>query len=108
MPRYGTAAAARTTNSRLSPRRETATSPASAEDASSPEKAAIAIVNANRMSSTPGAPAIAAGSVSTSGSSSSASPRITIRSWTTRSASTTNAARPQRREPAPRALTSAT
>ncbi len=108
MPRYGTAAAVRATNRRLSPRRETATSPASAEEASRPENAAIAIVNANSSSSAPGEPASAAGSVSTSGSSSSARPSTTISSCTARSANTTTAARSQRREPAPRMLTHAT
>ena len=108
MPRYGTAAAARATNRRLSPRRETATSPASADEASRPENAAIAIVNANSTCSAFGDPASDAGSVSTSGSNSSASPSTTISSCRARSANTTIAARSQRREPAPRTLTQAT
>ena len=108
IPRYGTAVARRTANRRRSPRRETATSPASADDASRPENAAIAIVNANSSSSTSGVPAICAGSLSTSGSSSSARPSTTTRSCRPRSATTANAARSQRREPAPRMLTQAT
>ena len=108
MPTYGTAAAARATNRRLSPRRETATSPASADEASRPENAAIAIVNANSRCSASGVPATAAGSVSTCGSSTSARPRTTTSSCSARSANTTNAARSQRREPAPRRLTQAT
>ena len=88
MPMYGTAAARTRANSRLSPRRETATSPASAEDASRPENAAIAIVKAKSTCSAPGEPATDAGSVSTSGSNRSASPSRMIKSCTARSAIT--------------------
>jgi hypothetical protein len=105
---YGIAAAVRAANSRLSPRRETATSPASDEEASRPENAAMAIVNANSRCSASGDPASAPGSVRTSGSNSSASPNTMITSWIPRSATTTSAARSHRRDPAPRMLTHAT
>ena len=49
--------------------------------------------NANSMSSISGVPAIDAGSVSTSGSNSSARPSATISSWSARSPSTMKTAR---------------
>ena len=85
-----------------------ATSPASDDEASSPENAAIAIVNANRTCSAFGVPASDAGCVSTSELNTSARPSTTISSCTARSAKITNAARSQRRDPAPRMLTQAT
>ena len=64
--------------------------------------------NAKTMSSSDGAPAIEAGSVSTSGSNSSASPSTTTSSCRTRSPRTSSAARSKRRGPPPRIAISAT
>ena len=75
---------------RLSPRRPTLTSPARPEDASTPANVTSVSVKAKIRSEVEGVPAMLAGSVSTSGLSSSASPRITIVVCRTRSPSTTN------------------
>ena len=75
-PRYGTiAATSRTPISRRRPARPIATCPARPDDASMPLNATSTSGNANTMSSSDGEPAIEAGSVSTSGWNSSASPK---------------------------------
>ncbi len=73
-----------------------------------PLKATSTSGNANTMSSSDGAPAIEAGSVSTSGWKISARPNATTSSCRIRSPSTRNAARSKCRVPAPRIAISAT
>ena len=73
-----------------------------------PLKATSTSGNAKTMSSSDGAPAIEAGSVSTSGWNSSARPSATSSSCRTRSPSTSTAARSKRRGPPPRIAVKAT
>jgi hypothetical protein len=88
-----TAAGTRTAIRRRRPRRETATSPARLDEASSPLKAAMASVKANSTSSVVGVPPMASGSVNTRESNSSASPSTTISSCSAMSAITITAVR---------------
>ena len=73
-----------------------------------PLKATSTSGNAKTRSSSEGVPAIAPGSVSTSGSKIRNSPKATTSSCSSRSASTISAARSNRRGVLPRALTTAT
>ena len=73
-----------------------------------PENATSTSGNANTMSSSEGEPAIEAGSVSTSGWNTSAKPSTSTSNWTSRSASTSTAARSNRRGLGPRIAVNAT